>query len=111
MIIASRTLKVRTGAIIADVPIRVFRPERTKEESWSCRYEIDWPDRTWTMTAFGIDGVQAVLNAFQMIGAEIYTSDYHRAGILFFKAPGHGYGFPVPGSLRHLLEGDDAGFF
>lgn len=111
MIIASRTLKVRTGAIIAEVPIRVFRPERTKEESWSCRYEIDWPDRTWTMTAFGIDGIQAILNAFQMIGAEIYTSDYHRAGLLFFEMPGHGYGFPGPGSLRHLLEGDDAGFF
>ena len=63
------------------------------------------------MTAFGIDGVQAILNAFQMIGAEIYTSDDHRAGLLFFEAPGRGYGFPVPGSLRHLLEGDDAGFF
>lgn len=110
MIIASRTLKIRTDADIMDVPIRVFRPEKTNEDSWSCRYEIDWPNRKWTMAALGIDGVQAILNAFQMIGAEIYTSDFHKARSLFFETPGHGYGFPVPSSLRHLLEGDDSEF-
>ncbi len=63
------------------------------------------------MTAWGVDGIQALLVAFSMIGAELYSSSYHHAGKLMLEAPGKGYGFPVPSSLRHLLEGDDAKFF
>lgn len=43
-----------------------------------------------------------------MIGAEIYSSDYHKSGDLFWETPGKGYGFPVAPSLRDLLQGDDA---
>ena len=59
------------------------------------------------MDAWGIDSVQAVLLAFQMIGADIYTSTYHKSGRLVFGAPGLGYGFPVTESLRHMLVGND----
>ena len=44
----------------------------------------------------------------QMIGAEIYTSKYHKAGELCWETPGKGYGFPVVPTLRDLLQGDDA---
>jgi hypothetical protein len=43
-----------------------------------------------------------------MIGAEIYTSDYHKLGQLIWREPAQGYGFPVPLSIRDLLVGDDA---
>ena len=46
-----------------------------------------------------------------MIGADIYSSSYHKSGKLMLEAPGKGYGFPVVSSLRDLLEGDDAKFF
>ena len=45
-----------------------------------------------------------------MIGAEIYSSNYHKAGKLFWDKPGNGYGFPVASSLRDLLQGDDIKF-
>lgn len=47
----------------------------------------------------------------QMIGAELYTSDYHEAGKLVFDVKGAGFGFPVPRTVRDLLEGDDVTFF
>lgn len=59
------------------------------------------------MNAFGVDSVQAILLAFQMIGAEVYTSGHHKSGRLMFDEPGQGYGFPVADSLRHLLIGND----
>ncbi len=59
------------------------------------------------MEAWGIDSVQAILLAFQMIGADLYTSSYHKSGQLIFQEPGQGYGFPVPENLRDLLIGND----
>jgi hypothetical protein len=43
----------------------------------------------------GLAGAQFSILLLRMIGAEIYTSDYHKSGNLFFEAPGRGYGFPV----------------
>jgi hypothetical protein len=51
--------------------------------------------------------MQAVLLALQMIGAVLYTSDYHKSGKLFWEKPGRGYGFPVPSNLQDMLIGDD----
>src|SRR3972149_4553252 len=108
MMIASRVLKLQGTDRVVEIPIRVFAPEGAKSGAWSCRYEIDWPDGKWTMSAWGADSIQAIMVAFQMIGSEIYTSNYHKSGRLFLDAPGRGYGFPVPDSLRNLLEGDEA---
>ena len=62
------------------------------------------------MEAGGFDSVQALFIALGMIGAEIYTSNYHKAGQLFWDKPGSGYGFPVAPTLRDLLIGDDTKF-
>jgi uncharacterized protein DUF6968 len=76
-----------------------------------CNYEIDWPEGKETMTAWGFDSVQALVVALQMIGAELYSSSYHKSGKLMLEAPGNGYGFPVVSSLRDMLEGEDAKIF
>ena len=56
----------------------------------------------------GVDALQALVLTLQMIGAEIYSSSYHREGRLRVYPTETGYGFPVPRSLRDLLVGVDA---
>lgn len=108
MVVATRTLNLRQGNVDGEIAIRIFAPKQRDPRAWSCRYEIDWPEGRKAMDAWGVDSIQALLVALHMIGADIYTSSYHKSGSLFSEAPGRGYGFPVPSSLRDLLEGDDA---
>lgn len=108
MLIASRTLYIRTGtATEKGIDVRLFQPERDGN-SWRCRYEIDWPRGTRKSFGQGVDGAQAIIIAMQKIGAELYTSTYHNAGHLRFEKHGSGYGFPVPKPMRDMLVGDDA---
>jgi hypothetical protein len=51
--------------------------------------------------------VQALVIALQMIGTELYTSAYHREGRLIYPRLPGGFGFPVAGNVRDLLEGED----
>lgn len=108
MVIASRLLKFRGSKGEIEIPIRLFAPEKTDGGTWSCRYEVDWPHGQWVHAAQGSDSVQAILLALQMLGGEIYASEYHKSGKLVLDGPGRGYGFPVASSLRDLLIGDDA---
>ncbi len=110
MIIATRILKLRRDATHVDVAIRIFAPKQVGD-AWTCQYEIDWPEGKETRAAWGIDSVQAIILALQMVGADIYTSNYHKACVLIFESSGQGYGFPVPESLRSLLVGNDLKFF
>ena len=109
MIIATRELKLRRATADIAIPIRIYAPER-KAVDWSCRFEVDWPDGMLASAAIGIDAAQALLLAFQMIGAQIYASDHHASGKLMWHAPGKGYGFPVTNNIRDLLVGDDKKF-
>jgi hypothetical protein len=43
----------------------------------------------------------------QIIGAHIYTSDYHKQGRLRAYEHEVGYGFPIPDNLRDMLIGVD----
>jgi len=110
MLIATRMLKLRRTTGDIEIPIRIFAPEEGGE-SWSCKSEIDWPDGTWAMAAGGVDAVQALELALKMIGAQIYASDHHASGNLFWEEPGKGYGFPVTNGIRDFLVGDDKKFF
>jgi|SRR5580700_7750835 hypothetical protein len=107
MIVASRSLKLRQGQGDIAVAVRIFAPQPDQSE-WSCAYEIDWPEGTRKFAILGFDSMQALLLALQMVGTEIYTSDYHKLRNLSWDKPGQGYGFPVAHSIRDLLEGDDA---
>ena len=62
------------------------------------------------MDVGGVDSAQALVLALQMIGAEIYSSDYHKSGNLFWERHGDGYGFPVVPTLRDLLRGSDLNY-
>jgi uncharacterized protein DUF6968 len=81
MVIATRLLKIRNAASEHPVQIRISAPEQ-KDAAWSCSYEIDWPEGVEKRAAWGADSAQAILLAFQMIGADLYTSNYHKAGKL-----------------------------
>ncbi|MCX7310122.1 MAG: hypothetical protein NTZ72_20125 [Afipia sp.] len=110
MIIAERVLKKRNASKDISVPIRIFAP--TQEiDAWACHWEIHWPDRLRTGDALGFDGAQALIHAFQTVGSEIYASDEHKSGQLFWSNFRRGYGFPVPQNIRDVLIGDDADYF
>lgn len=110
MIIATRVLTLQNAERSIEIPIKIFAPEPEKVD-WSCRFQIGWPDGTLERAAVGVDAIQALLLALQMIGAQIYASDHHAAGKLSWLAPGQGYGFPVSAGIRDLLVGSDAKFF
>ena len=106
MIIAKRVLTLRNEAGERAVPIRIYAPEEENGGHWVCRYEIEWPDHTVKRFGVGIDAVQALVLALQIIGAELYTSPAHEAGRLSW-AEGSGYGFPLAKSVRDLAVGED----
>jgi hypothetical protein len=107
MLAANRILKLQEGDRLKEISIRIFVPEPSGNNSWACRYEIDWPEKMKVAEAGGADSVQALFLAMQMIGSEIYTSSYHKSGKLYLDELNKGYGFPVPVTLRDLLVGDD----
>ncbi len=109
MVIASRILKHRDQNGDRDISIRIHAPEKDRVD-WICRFQIEWPNETADRWGSGVDAVQALLQAFQMIGAEIYTSNLHASGQLSWFEQGGGYGFPVPNNIRDLLTGADAEF-
>ena len=107
MIIVERLLFLATTHGERPVPIRLYQPVRGARD-WSCAYEIGWPGEARRGFGYGIDAGQSLLLALQAIGTDLYTSDHHRSGKLRWDAPGRGYGFPVPGTIRDLLIGNDA---
>jgi hypothetical protein len=109
MVIATRVLTARTAQGDVDIPIRIFAPEKA-EIDWSCRFDIGWPEEMLTRAAFGVDPVQSLFIAMQMIGAQIYASSYHEKGLLKWQGSERGYGFPVPNGIRDMLVGDDRTF-
>lgn len=110
MMIGTRVLRLREADREVKVPVRLFAPEKGDGGGWFCRYQIGWPEEPHDYAGWGADAVQAILLTLEMIGIEIYVSEYHKSGRLMWEAPGKGYGFPVPRNARDLLIGDDAAF-
>lgn len=109
MIIATRRLVLRADGRQIEVPIEIHAPEGA-DIDWICRFTIGWPDDRQEKYSTGIDAIQALLFALQMIGAEVNASKYRESGKLDWLVAGRGYGFPVPGNIRDILSGDDARF-
>jgi hypothetical protein len=105
-VILNRIFKIETEDGEKEVPICFYLPIQS-EDDWECEYEIDWPTGLRRFKAYGIDSVQSLSHALQMVGAELYTSDAHRSGKLMWLERGAGYGLLLPSSIRHLYEGDD----
>jgi hypothetical protein len=108
MKIAQRVLILRESDRDTEIPITIFSPVQDKPGAWYCRYDVGWPEGLRSSEAWGVDGIQALLIALGKIGAELYTSNYHKSGRLQWREQGEGYGFLVAPSLRDLLVGDDA---
>ena len=104
MVILSHALYLSNVTNETVIAIKIHQPEK-REKAWSCRYEIDWPEGAQAFEAIGFDALQALVLALQMVGAEIYSSAYHREGRLRAYDNEKGYGFPVAASLRDLLVG------
>ncbi len=109
MIVASRELTLHVSTGPQPVLVTVFAPE-PDGKSWICRYEINWPAEKWTSFASGFDSAQALIIAFQKIGADVYFSDYHKSGALAWDRPGRGYGFPLLSAVRDVAVGDDVDY-
>ena len=110
MEIASRILKLRASSGDVEIPIKIFAPE-PDGNGWKCNYEINWPERKWSSFGAGFDSAQALIIALQKIGVEIYFSDYHKSGKLFWDSQRKGYGFPIHPSARDVSVGDDAKYY
>jgi len=107
MLVATRILKLRQADGETQIPVRIYAPQPEASGSWGCRFEIAWPERPSDKTIFGVDAMQSLVLALQMIGFEIHTSSYHEANELYFDRPGEGYGFPLMSAYRDMLQGED----
>jgi hypothetical protein len=106
MVILDRTLRIDAEGHQTEVPVRVHLPVNAGDR-WQCEYEIGWPEHTRRSNAFGVDSIQSFLIALQKVGAEIYASEAHKSGKLWWLERGDGYGFPLPAGIRDLYEGSD----
>ena len=106
---ATRTLALSTATGSVNVVVTINTPYQ-EPGAWSCAFEIGWPAGPFKQTARGVVGVQAAVNALQLIGAYLYGSAEHRAGRLSWTKEG-GYGFPVPHTMRDELVGFDKEFY
>jgi hypothetical protein len=88
------------------VPVTIYAPA-DQTDHWCCEFEIGWPGQPKRSKGNGIDAVQALLIALQMIGINLYSSDAHKEGRLKLDEPHGGYGFPLNSALRDLYEGRD----
>src|SRR4029078_10732195 len=96
-VILNRSLQIETAGGEKQVPVTFYRPTQ-REDDWECEYEICWPSGATRFKAHGIDSVQSLLLALQMVGAELYTSDAHRSGKLMWLE--RGAGCVAPSSSR-----------
>lgn len=108
MPVATRTLTLHVEKRDLRVEVTISPPRAEPDGSWSCIYSIGCPSQPRTGKAVGIDAVQALQLALQLVGAELYASPYHASGQLCWERPGQGYGFPVPQTIRDMLVGEDS---
>lgn len=97
-------LSTAAGAVAVDVAIEA---PLESVGYWSCSYTIGWPEGVRRGEARGADGVQAMCLALEGIALDLYASEHHRRGRLYWQKPGRGYGFPIPKPARDVLVGDD----
>ncbi len=106
--IAVRSYALMENGRRTEVTVRLFRPEPDPDEStYRCRFLVEWPSKTQDLYACGVDAIQALLLALQMLGATIYTSQAVKEGRLVWHEPGGGFGLPVSRNIEDVLQGDD----
>ena len=104
---ATRTLTIKNGDSSTPVGVAVGCPIKADEGEFACIYSISWPETPWEGTAYGFDGVQALLIAMNMIAAQLYHSTYDDEGRLLWGGEENGYGFPLSATIRNVAQGAD----
>jgi hypothetical protein len=107
MVILQRNLKTTADGTNIDIPVKLYLPVQTQGGDFKCDYEIGWPAKTRRFQAYGVDSIQSILLALQMIAIELYTSDLHKSKQLMWLKPDDGYGFPLAKGDRNLYVGAD----
>jgi hypothetical protein len=105
-IIATRKLALSNGK---KVSVIIGRPKKFPDNSgYYCPYQIVGMGKEKVRYAGGVDGVQSLLLALNMIGADLYTSKEAKAGSLRWDGGEKGdLGLPVPDVLRDLVPNSD----
>lgn len=106
MIIATRILRLIGDDGDTDVPVSIHAPVED-DRSWRCDYEIGWPHKPRRFHSYGQDATQALILGFQMIAIDLYTTEYHRAGLLIWDEEEAGYGYPLISSIQDWAVGMD----
>ena len=92
----------------SEMAVRIFQPEpEPGEPNYRCRFQIEWPSGIKQRHAFGVDAIQALILALNLLGAYINTSQAVKEGRLVWLEPGGGFGLPVPRNIEDILQGDD----
>ena len=63
----------------AEIVLRIAPPV-SDGANFRCDYEVIWPDRTDRSSGFGVDGVQALLNALHSTRHNLMASDDFASG-------------------------------
>ena len=103
---ARRALRGKTDKGDVEIAVTIFAPT-ADGANWSCVYEIEWPDLTRRNTALGVDPMQALILAQQLVGAGLYAARPGQIQTLDWLADDGSLGFPLPPSLRGFARGDD----
>lgn len=102
----TRILTLRQSSRTVEVPVDVGPPTLT-EGTWACPFRIGWPHGSKNGHASGFDSTQALYHAMQVVAVQLYMSDAHQRGDLYWDRPGNGYGYPLPIGGREIAIGDD----
>lgn len=71
-VILTHRLYLEIGDADRAIDIVVRKPEpEPSGKAWTCRYEVDWPEGSKARDAYGLEALQALVLALEMIGAEI----------------------------------------
>lgn len=103
---ARRALRGKTNKGDVEIAVTIFAPT-ADGANWSCVYEIEWPDLTRRNTALGVDSMQALILALQMVGAELYAGRPSQILTLDWLSDDGSLGFPLPPALRSVARGED----
>jgi hypothetical protein len=80
MSFVERTFSSSSGNVL----VRFAAPYLAAGGEYRCRWTIHWPDRTRSLEAAGIDGIQALLLAMRTVHSELIESDDYKAGTLSY---------------------------
>lgn len=105
--IMKRQLTVVNGGQPCGMSVDLAAPARRGDHEWQCRYTLHWPDGVKEGAAYGIDAVQALILALNMVAVRLCASDAHEEQRLFWESVGDGYGFPLSATIRDLAQGAD----